>query len=301
MDKIDWNQLRAFLETAETGSLSAAARKLGLTQPTLSRQVAAIEQRMGVTLFERVGKAMALTPTGLDLLEHARAMGAAAEALSVAATGRSQTVGGLVSVSATDMVAFYLLSPIVRQLREQEPRITIEVISSDAVSDLLRREADIAIRHVKPEQPELIARLIRQAQANYYASEDWVKTHGHPRSAEEAAHLPFVGADRSGQFLAYLRQHGLPLTEANFSCYSDHTVAHWALVRQGMGIGAMLDKIAQETPGMVRVLDEVPPVIFPIWLVTHRELRTSRRIRLVFEALAQGLSEGHSIEDDFTL
>ncbi|MBH1964725.1 MAG: LysR family transcriptional regulator [Comamonadaceae bacterium] len=301
MDKIDWNQLRAFLETAETGSLSAAARKLGLTQPTLSRQVAAIEQRMGVTLFERVGKAMALTPTGLDLLEHARAMGAAAEALSVAATGRSQTVGGLVSVSATDMVAFYLLSPIVRQLREQEPRITIEVISSDAVSDLLRREADIAIRHVKPEQPELIARLIRQAQANFYASEDWVKTHGHPRSAEEAAHLPFVGADRSGQFLAYLRQNGLPLTEANFSCYSDHTVAHWALVRQGMGIGAMLDKIARETPGMVRVLDDVPPVIFPIWLVTHRELRTSRRIRVVFEALAQGLSEGHSIEEDFTL
>ena len=301
MDKIDWNQLRAFLETAETGSLSAAARKLGLTQPTLSRQVAAIEQRMGVTLFERVGKAMALTPTGLDLLEHARAMGAAAEALGVAATGRSQTVGGVVSVSATDMVAFYLLSPLVRQLREQEPRITIEVISSDAVSDLLRREADIAIRHVKPEQPELIARLIRQAEANFYASEDWVKTHGHPRSAEEAAHLPFVGADRSGQFLAYLRQHGLPLSEANFSCYSDHTVAHWALVRQGMGIGAMLDAIARETPGMVRVLDEVPPVIFPIWLVTHRELRTSRRIRLVFEALAQGLSEGHSIEDDFTL
>ncbi|MET4579986.1 LysR family transcriptional regulator [Ottowia thiooxydans] len=301
MDKIDWNQLRAFLETAETGSLSAAARKLGLTQPTLSRQVAAIEQRMGVTLFERVGKAMALTPTGLDLLEHARAMGAAAEALGMAATGRSQTVGGVVTVSATDMVAFYLLSPLVRQLREQEPRITIEVISSDALSDLLRREADIAIRHVKPEQPELIARLIRQAEANFYASEDWVKIHGHPRSAEEAAHLPFVGADRSGQFLAYLRQHGLPVSEVNFSCYSDHTVAHWALVRQGMGIGAMMDKIARETPGMVRVLDDVPPVIFPIWLVTHRELRTSRRIRVVFEALAQGLSEGNSIEDGFTL
>ncbi|WP_028601416.1 LysR family transcriptional regulator [Ottowia thiooxydans] len=293
MDKIDWNQLRAFLETAETGSLSAAARKLGLTQPTLSRQVAAIEQRMGVTLFERVGKAMALTPTGLDLLEHARAMGAAAEALGVAATSQSQTVGGVVSVSATDMVAFYLLAPLVRQLHEQEPRITIEVISSDAMSDLLRREADIAIRHVKPEQPELIARLIRQAEANFYASEDWVKTHGHPRSAEEAAHLPFVGADRSGHFLNYMRQHGLPLSEANFSCYSDHTVAHWALVRQGMGIGAMMDEIARETPGMVRVLDDVPPVIFPIWLVTHRELRTSRRIRVVFEGLAQGLSEGN--------
>ncbi|MBU4519391.1 MAG: LysR family transcriptional regulator, partial [Gammaproteobacteria bacterium] len=109
MDNLDWNQLKAFLETAETGSLSAAARKLGLTQPTLSRQVAAIEQRMGVILFERVGKSMALTPTGLDLLEHARAMGVAAEALVLAATGRSQAVGGVVSVSATDVVAAILL------------------------------------------------------------------------------------------------------------------------------------------------------------------------------------------------
>lgn len=289
MDNLDWNQLKAFLETAETGSLSAAARKLGLTQPTLSRQVAAIEQRMGVTLFERVGKAMALTPTGLDLLEHARAMGAAAEALGLAATGRSEAVGGVVSVSASDAVAAYLLPPILKQLRAQEPGIAVEVISSNALSDLLRREADIAVRHLQPEQPELIARLVREAQANFYASEDWVATYGHPRSAEEAAHLPFVGSDRNGRYLEYLRQYGLNLSEDNFSCYSDHTVAHWALVRQGMGIGAMMKEIARKTPGMVRVLDDLPPVRFPIWLVSHRELRTSRRIRVVFEALAEGL------------
>ena len=292
MNNLDWNQLKAFLETAETGSLSAAARKLGLTQPTLSRQVAAIEQCMGVTLFERVGKTMALTPTGLDLLEHARAMGAAAEALGLAATGRSEAVGGVVSISATDAVAAHLLPPLVRQLREQEPGIAIEVISTNAMSDLLRREADIAIRHAKPEQPDLIARLVRDAQANFYASTDWVQTHGHPRNADDAAHLPFVGSDRSGQYLHYLRQHGLPVSEDNFSCYSDHNVAHWALVRQGMGIGAMMDDIARDTPGIVRVLDDVPPVRFPIWLVSHRELRTSRRMRVVFEALAQGLAGG---------
>ena len=290
MNQLDWNQLKAFLETADTGSLSAAARKLGLTQPTLSRQVAAIERQMGVTLFERVGKSMLLTPTGLELLEHARAMGAAAEALSLAATGRSQAVGGVVSVSATDAVAAHLLPPMVRRLREREPGIAIEVIASNALSDLLRREADIAIRHVKPEQPDLIARLIREASASFYASEDWVRIHGHPRNAEDAAHLAFVGADRSGQYLAYLRQHGLPLSEANFSCYAEHSVASWSLVRQGMGIGAMMDEIARDTPGVVRVLDEVPPVRFPIWLVSHRELRTSRRIRVVFEALAQGLA-----------
>lgn len=290
MDKLDWNQLKAFLETAETGTLSAAARKLGLTQPTLSRQVAAIEQSMGVTLFERVGKTMVLTPTGLDLLEHARTMGSAAVALGLAATGRSQAVGGIVSVSATDAVAAHLLPPIVRQLREREPGIAIEVISSNALSDLQRREADIAVRHVKPDQPDLIARLIREAAANFYASEDWVKAHGHPRKAKEAAHLSFVGTDRSGRFLGFLRQHGLPISEANFSCYADHSVAHWSLVRQGMGIGAMMDEIAVSTPGIVRVLEEVPEVRFPIWLVTHRELRTLRRMRVVFEALAKGLA-----------
>lgn len=290
MNNLDWNQLKAFLETAETGSLSAAARKLGLTQPTLSRQVAAIEQRMGVTLFERVGKTMALTPTGMDLLEHARAMGAAAEALGLAATGRSQALGGVVSVSATDPVAAVLLPPLVKKLRELEPDIGIEVIPSNALSDLLRREADIAIRHVKPEQPELIARFIREATAYFYASTAWVKTHGHPRSAEDVTHLPFVGSDRNGRYLGYLRAHGLPVTEANFSCYADHTMAHWSLVREGMGIGAMMDDIAQGTRGIVRVLDDVPAISFPIWLVSHRELRTSRRIRVVFEALAQGLA-----------
>lgn len=290
MNNLDWNQLKAFLETAETGSLSAAARKLGLTQPTLSRQVAAIEQYMGVTLFERVGKSMVLTPTGLYLLEHARAMGAAAEALSLAASGSSQAVRGVVSVSATDVVASVLLPPLVKKLHDQEPGITIDVIPSNALSDLLRREADIAIRHVKPEQPDLIARLVREASAHFYASESWVNAHGHPRSAEDAARLSFVGSDRSGQYLGYLRMHGLPLSEANFSCYADHSVAHWALVRQGMGIGVMMEEIANATPGMVRVLDDLPPVRFPIWLVTHRELRTSKRIRMVFDALAQGLA-----------
>ena len=289
---IDWNQLKAFLATAETGSLSAAARQLGLTQPTLGRQVSAVEQRMGVTLFERSGKAMALTPTGLDLLEHARAMGAAAQALGLAAAGRSQEVAGIVTVSAIDIVAVHLLAPLVQRLREQEPGIAIEVISSNAMSDLLRREADIAIRHVKPEQSDLIARLIRTATAGFYASQSYILAHGHPRSAEDAADLPFVGSDRSGGYLRYLQQHGLSLLETNFSSYAESALANWAMVQRGLGIGTMMDDIASMTPGMVRVLDDVPPVRFPMWLVTHRELRTSRRIQVVFEALANGLTNG---------
>ena len=290
MKRLDWNQLHAFLETADTGSLSAAARKLGLTQPTLSRQVAAIEGSLGVTLFERVGKSMALTAAGLDLLEHARARGAAAASLTLAATGRSQAVEGVVTVSASDIVATCLLPPLVRALRQQAPGIAIEVMASDALSNLRRREADIAIRNVKPEQPDLIARFIREATAHFYAAEDWVRAHGHPRSPADAVGPAFVGSDRSGRYLGFLRQHGLPVNESSFSCYVDQTTTHWALVQQGLGIGAMMDEIAQATPGVVRVLEEVPPLRFPIWLVTHRELRTSRRIRVVFDWLAEGLA-----------
>lgn len=290
MNQPDWNHLHAFLETAECGSLSAAARKLGLTQPTLSRQVAALEASLGVTLFERVGKAMALTESGLDLLEHTRAMGAAADALALAATGRSQAVEGVVTVSASDMVATYLLPPLVKTIRARAPGITVELIASNALSDLRRREADIAVRHVPPQQPDLIARLLRQCTAHAYASRDWALAHGHPRRADEATALPFVGSDRGGHYLAYLRAHGLPVDSASFTCHAENSTVQWALVRQGLGIGFMLDEIAAATPDVVRVLDDMPPIEFPLWLVTHRELRTSRRMRLVFGWLAEGLT-----------
>ncbi len=292
MDQLDWNQLKAFLETAETGSLSAAARKLGLTQPTLSRQVAAIEKHLGVTLFERVGKAMVITSTGLALLDHARLMGAAADDVRVAATGQSQSVDGVVCISASEGVAAYLLPPVISRLRQQAPGIVIEVVSSDALSDLRRREADIAVRHVRPDQPDLIGRLIREATASFYASTTWVHQNGHPRTAEEAARHAFIGSDRTGRYLEYLRQHGLPLGPSNFVCYAENTMMNWALVRQGLGIGPMMDEIACAMPDVVRVLDDVPPVRFPFWLVTHRELRTARRIRLVFDMLADALGAG---------
>lgn len=290
MDQPDWNQLLAFLETAETGSLSAAARKLGLTQPTLSRQVAAIEQQLGVTLFERLGKTMVLTATGLALLEHARVMGAAAADLTLAATGQSQAVDGVVTISASEALAAHLLPGVVQRLRAQAPGIVIDLVASDALSDLRRREADIAVRHLRPDQPDLIGRFIRDAQAGFYASTAWVQQHGHPRTAAQAAQHAFVGSDRAGRYLGYLRQHGLPLEVANFSCYAENSMAGWALVRAGLGIGAMMVDIAEGAPDVVRVLDEVPPVQFPIWLVTHRELRTARRIRLVFDLLAEMLA-----------
>ena len=119
---------------------------------------------------------------------------------------------------------------------------------------------------------------------------EWVRRHGHPRTADQAARHAFVGSDRSGRYLAYLRQHGLPLETSNFSCYADNTMANWSLLRHGLGIGPMMEDIACNMPDVVRLLYDVPSVVFPIWLVTHRELRTARRIRLVFDMLADALS-----------
>lgn len=289
-EALDWNHLRAFLATAEAGSLSAAARRLGLTQPTLSRQVAAVEQRLGVTLFERVGQAMVLTSAGLALIDSARTMGAAAEELQLGATGQAQAVDGVVCVSASEAVATWLLPDALQRLRARQPGIAVDLVASDALSDLRRREADIAVRHVPPEQADLIGRRVREATAGFYAATAWVRTHGHPRRAEGLPPGAFVGVDRQGRYLDMLRAHGLPLGPSAFSCFSESSVTGWALAQAGLGIAAMMDEIAARTPGMVRVLDDVAPVRFPIWLVTHRELRTSRRIRTVFDHLADALA-----------
>ena len=290
MIEFDWNQTRGFLATAETGSLSAAARKLGLTQPTLSRQVAALEEELGVTLFERVGKRLEMTETGLELLEHAKKMGAAADSIALSATGRSETVDGLVSISASDGIAVHILPPILKRVRAEAPQIQIEIIASNELSDLRRREADIAIRHVRPEEPELIAKLVREAKASFYASRDWVALNGMPRSAKDVTDMDFIGFDRDDRYKVHLEALGLPVAAVNFPLISENSMVAWEMAKRGLGISVMMDDIATNDPDIVPVLGELSPIVFPIWLVTHRELHTSRRFRIVFDILAEELA-----------
>jgi DNA-binding transcriptional LysR family regulator len=289
MNGLDWNQLRAFAVTVETGSLSAAARKLGLTQPTLSRQVAALEEALDVTLFERLGKRLAPTQAGLDLVDHVYAMQAAADAMVLAASGHSQAVEGIVSISATDAVAVHLLPPVLGRIRAEAPALRLEIITSNSLSDLRRREADIAIRHVRPQEPELVARLIREAEAGFYAAESWLRQHGTPRELTDLAGADFVGFDREGRFICHLQGMGLPVTEANFPLMTENSVAAWEMVRAGLGVGVMMTDIAGRMDGLVRLLPDLPPIRFPVWLVTHRELKTSIRIRIVYDILAEEL------------
>lgn len=285
----DWNQARAFLVTAEEGSLSAAARALNLTQPTLSRQVAALEETLGVTLFERVAKSLILTDAGLELVEHVRAMGEAASRVSLAASGKAQQVEGLVTVSTTDLTAAHILPDILRDLRDLAPGIEVKLLCTNSLSDLRRREADIAIRHVSPDHPDLYARKLRDAPARIYGARSYVEQFGRPLTLEDAKHLDFVGYDNNEELVGYLRAFGLDVSEGNIRLGSPNGVVAWELVRQGFGLSIMADEIAERFPEIIPAFSGVKPVSFPIWLVTHRELHTSRRIRVVFDHLAEGL------------
>jgi DNA-binding transcriptional LysR family regulator len=269
--KFDWNRARAFLVTAEEGSLSAAARALGLAQPTLGRQVSALEDELGVALFERSGRDLILTPSGLDLLEHVRAMGEAASSVSLAASGRTQSIAGNICISASEVFSVFLLPPIITRLRQRAPGITVDVVASNSVSDLRRREADIAIRNGQPTDPELYARKVRDEEAALYATPDYIASIAPIAAAHDLQRAAFVGFEDNGQYIDALNAIGLEVTADQFPLRSASHLVYWELAVE-------------------RVAPWLTPFRFPVWLVTHREVKTSRRVRLVFDLLADELA-----------
>lgn len=291
MSRLDWNLARAFGATAEAGSLSAAARKLGLTQPTLSRQVAALEAALGVTLFQRIGKRLKLTESGLGLLDQAQAMAAAADAMTLAAAGRAQEVAGRVSISASDAVSTYLLPAFVDRIRREAPQVTIAIVASNVISDLRRREADIAIRHVRPTEPELIGRLVAGMTAHFYASNAWLERNPAPGTVADLRDADLMGFEPIDRFVAHLADAGIPVSADRLRIVSENAAVLWEMVRRGLGVAMMLRAIADRTPGVSRLLPDLPGTPVPVWLVSHRELKTNRRVRLVFEILAEELRQ----------
>jgi len=290
--KFDWNKARAFLVTAEEGSLSAAARALSMAQPTLGRQVSGLEQELGIVLFERVGRGLRLTTSGVELLKHVRDMGDAAGRVSMNALGQSQALEGTICISASETYAAVLLPPIIAKLRILEPGIHVEIVVANHASDLRRREADIAIRNFRPTEPDLIAKKVGDADAVLYATPEYIARIGNPTTPEELRHAHFVNLDHGGMMMKGLNGLGLSLTEENFPLLTESYLVMWELVRQGAAIGILDAYIGDSDPNVKRVLPDLEPLIFPIWLVSHRELNTSRRIRRVFDFLAEELHRG---------
>ncbi len=289
--QFDWNRARAFLVTAEEGSLSAAARALKMTQPTLGRQVTALERELGVTLFERRGRGLELTPSGLDLVEHVRAMGDAASNLSLTASGQSTSLEGTVCITATDVTAAFALPPIIERLRRAEPGIEVEIIASNSSSDLKRREADIAIRAYRPTQPDLIAKRVGDVPFSLYASPDYLERLGNPSSPAEFDAADFIGFNRSELLIVALSEFGFNLTQRNFPVLTEYHLVHWELVKHGVGIGVMAIEVGDAEPMVQRVLPDLEPLMGELWLAAHRELKTSRRIRTVYDFLAAELAQ----------
>lgn len=285
----DWNRAKAFLVTAEEGSLSAAARALGMAQPTLGRQVDALEEELGVILFERVGRGFALTPSGVELLDHVRAMGQAANRVALSAAGQAESIDGTICIAASETYAAVLLPPIIAKLRRTEPGLHVEIVASTQASDLKRREADIAIRHFQPNEPDLIAKKIRDVPVRLYATPSYLERIGHPKLPYDLQRADFISVERS-RFMSGLNRLGLNLTERNFPILTENYLVMWEFVKHGLGIGVLDGNIGDAEPLVRRVLPDFEPLSFPIWLVAHRELNTSRRVRVVFDLLAEELA-----------
>ncbi len=285
--KFDWNRARAFLVTAEEGSLAAAARALDMSQPTLGRQVAALEQQLGVKLFHRRGRGLELTPNGAMLLEFVRAMGDAANQFSLSAMGKSEGIAGEICITASELMANVILPPVIQKLRAAEPGIDIEVISSNEEKNLNRREADIAIRSFRPSQPDLIVKKLCDARGHLYAAASYLERMSKPVSISELNEAHYLDVEKSGMLRAMMNAYGCSLSDHNFPIVTKSHTLQWELVKRGAGISGTLEVIGDPEPLVERVeLPGFAPITAELWIVTHEELRTSRRVRTVFDFLA---------------
>ena len=287
--KFDWNRARAFLVTVEEGSLSAAARALGVSQPTLGRQVSALEQELGVALFERNGQGMQLTPSGHLLVEHVRGMGNAAMGLSLAASGQADTIEGRICISASEATAMMVLPGLIKKLKQLHPAMVVDLIASNETSDLKRREADIAIRMYRSDQLDVVTRQIGSLPIGVYAARRYLNRAGQPDTIQDLKHHDLVGFDRSELILRGMRQMGLEVTQDDFALRCDDQLTYWELVRAGCGIGftqravGIADPLVEELKFDV----EIPPL--DVWLAAHQAMRQTPRIRRVWDMLAEGL------------
>ncbi len=290
MDKLDWNHLRAFYATAEFGSLSAAARQLGLTQPTLSRQVHALENRLDVILFERQGRRLLLTHTGRELLVHIKKMQESANNFALGAGGQMHDVEGRVCISAADSIATYVLPKILAKIKAEAPRLTIEVLATNLRSDLHKMEADIAIRHAAPNCSGLVGKHIHDTEAFFYASEEWVRKNGQPTDIADLAAADLIGFDDTESLSKHFRLLGIPANPDDFRLISSSAVVIWEMVKRGLGVAPMLTEVAQQTSEVVRLLPDMTPTQVPLWLVTHEMVQSSPGINLVERILIEELS-----------
>ncbi|ACL60823.1 LysR family transcriptional regulator [Methylobacterium nodulans] len=285
-----WDHCRAALAVLEEGSLSAAARALGLTQPTIGRQIAALEETLGVVLFTRSQAGLTPTEAGLALRPYAEALRATASALERAVTAAGEGVAGTVRITASEVVGGEVLPPILARLHEAHPALTLELVLSDRVQDLLRRDADIAVRMTAPLQAALLARKVGSVRLGLHAHRRYLDRRGTPAAAADLPRHSLIGFDAETAFLRSMRIEGVDFDRALFAWRSDSALAQLAAIRAGFGIGVCQAALAARNPDLVPVLPEIRWDL-PTWIVMHEDLRHLRRYRVAFDALAEGLTD----------
>jgi DNA-binding transcriptional LysR family regulator len=285
-----WDLLRTFAAVMQEGSLSGAARSLGIAQPSVSRHIDELERSLAAKLFVRSQRGLSPTDRALAIAPYAEALSATATALLRAASAPPDAVAGTVRVTASQAVAVGHLPPILAALRREHPRLSIELVPSDALDDLLARRADIAVRMVDPVQQALVARRVGSVTLGLYASQEYLARRGVPGSLEDLAGHDLIGPDTPTPFVrAVLAK--LPTADlTSFALRSDSDVVHLAAIRAGVGIGVAQVELARRDLALVRVLPDGFAHELPLWVAMHEDLRTSPRCRIVFDALADGLA-----------
>ncbi len=285
----DWSLYRSLLAVLREGSLSGAARALGLTQPTLARHIEALEQAVGFELFTRSRQGLAPTEGALELRPYAESLAATAAALMRAASGQGPAIRGTVRVSASEIMGAEVLPPILASLRERHPELEIELLLSNAIDNLLRRDADIAVRMVEPTQEALVVRRLRSITIGLHAHRRYLDRAGMPRNLKELQSHSLIGFDRETPAIRSMRQRVPGFEQIRFALRTDSDIAQLMAIKAGFGIGICQVALARREPDLKRVMPGAFELKLGVWLAMHENLRSTPRCRAVFDGLATGL------------
>ncbi|MBC2774265.1 LysR family transcriptional regulator [Rhizobium sp. AQ_MP] len=289
LDHISWDHYRTFLAVVETGSLSAAARQLGLTQPTAGRHIETLELAFGAPLFLRIPQGLLPTEKALAMKAHARSMAAMSAALARIASGDMQEVRGTVRISASEVIAVEVLPPVLALLQEEHPALELELSASDTVEDLLQQEADIAIRMVQPSQSALLSRRVGRITLGFHAHRNYVARHGAPETLDALSQHRLIGFDRQLAYIREILRHRPDLAGIGFDFRADSNLVQLAAIRAGLGIGMCQHAFAACDKDLVEILPGTLDISLETFVVMHETLKTVPRFRATFDALVSGL------------
>ena len=285
----DWSLVRSFLAVLEKGSLLAASRDLQLSQPTIGRHVAELESQLGLVLFDRNGRGLLPTEAAYHLADSARIMQSGADQLARNVLGADLGASGTVRITASQPVSCYVLPPLLAQMRLSLPDVQVELVASNEVSNLLRREADIAVRMVQSEQASIIARRVGKVTLRACAHQDYLRRRGVPRQPNDLLAHDLIGGDRNDDTLKGFAAQGLVVGREQFAFRADDLIVVWQAVRAGLGVGFVSEYLIRSDSAVIPVLPKLKIEPLPVWLAVHKEIRTSKRIRAVYDFLADAL------------